>query len=546
MQDRLDRARRAAGALENHVADEFLAGRLSRRDLLRHASRIGMGTALIGALAGASPARATRTGKPGATIRVAAQMPAGAIEPLTVSESGGVMMLCQTGEFLILSASDLSLKPMLALSWKPNADGSVWTFSLRPGVKFHNGHIFTAADVVATMDRLCDPKQGSNALSVMRGVLSPGGTKKIDDLTVRFELEAPNGNFPYFVCSENYNAIMLPADYGGDFEKNFNGTGPFRLDRYTQKVGASFVRNPTYWGQPALPDRTEFSFYTDQQAEILALEDDQVDVIWQISVQGAQGLIRDPDVKIIDIPAATHREVHMRCDAGPLADRRVRQAIALTLDRPGLIHGLFRGLAKPGNDSPFAPIYPSTDPTVPQRVKDLGKARELMHAAGHADGIDVTLTTERLQEIPDYAVLLQNACADIGVRLTLKIEDEAAYYGAAQPGRSDWLDSEMGITDYGHRGVPNVSLGAPLCSNGAWNAAHFYNPTYDKLVATYVAALDLHTQRDAARQIQTLLLEETPVIIAYFYDFLVATGPTVTGVNVGAISQLFLQDAAIG
>ena len=338
---------------------------------------------------------------------------------------------------------------------------------------------------------------------------------------------------------------MLPADYAGDFESNFNGTGPFRLEHYTAKVGANFIRNETYWGPKALPARTEFSFFTDQQPQILALEDDQVDVIVQISVQGAQGLLRDPDVRIIDIPASTHRQLHLRCDEGPTADPRVRQAIALTLDRPGLIHGLFQGRSRLGNDSPFAPIYPSTDPAIPQRKKDLAKARALMQAAGHAQGFSTTLTTERVQEIPDYAVLVQNACAEIGIKLDLRIEDPATYYGSAQFGRSDWLDSPLGITDYGHRGIPNVNLAAPYLSNGAWNAAHFKNPSYDRLVAGYLAATDLPTQRHMAGQIQTLLLAETPVIIAYFYDYLCATGPTVTGVDVSGLSQIFLQNAAL-
>jgi peptide/nickel transport system substrate-binding protein len=476
---------------------------------------------------------------------VASQTPNGAVDPVTISESGGLILLCQTGEFLIMDGPDLILRPALATSWKPNADGSAWVFTLRQGVTFHHGEAFNADCVVATMNRLSDPNQGSNALSVLRGVLSPGGTKRIDDHTVRFDLDAPNGNFPYYVSSDNYNAIMLPANYAGDFEKNFNGTGPFRLEHYTAKVGVSFVRNPNYWGTPALPDRTEFSFFNDQQPQILALEDDQVDVIWQISVQGAQGLLRDPDVKIIDLPAATHRQLHLRCDQGPLADRRVRQAIALTLDRPGLIHGLFQGRAQLGNDSAFAPIYASTDRAVPQREKDIPKARALMQQAGYASGFDITLTTERLQEIPDYAVLLQNACAQIGVRLDLRIEDPNTYYGDAQFGRSDWLDSAMGITDFGHRGIPNVAIAAPLVSNGAWNASHFKNPEYDSLVATYIAATDLQTQRAASSRMQTLLLEETPVIIPYFYNFLTATGPGVTGVQPSAMSQLFLQNAAL-
>ena len=132
----------------------------------------------------------------------------------------------------------------------------------------------------------------------------------------------------------------------------------------------------------------------------------------------------------------------------------------MTLDRKAIVAGLFRGLAQMGNDSPFAPVYPSTDPAIPQRNKDIAKAKQLMEAAGQAKGFEVTLTTEHLQEIPDYAVLIQNAAAQIGVKINLKIEDGGAYYGKASFGNSDWLDSEMGITDYGHRGVPNVLLSA--------------------------------------------------------------------------------------
>jgi peptide/nickel transport system substrate-binding protein len=536
---------RRATDLENHLADEFRAGRLTRRDLLRHASRIGMAVPMLGPLLG--PSRSARAapqaGTPGATIRVACATPVGQIDPITISQTGGLLMLNQVGEFLLFDGPDLVLRPMLAVAWQPNHDASVWNFSLRPGVKFHDGSPLTARDVAATMDRLCDPRQKSNALSALRGVLSPGGTHATDDLTVRFELDAPNGNFPYYVSSDNYNAIILPAAYDGDFELNFNGTGPFRLEKYTPRVGASFVPNPTYWGRQPLPARTEFNFFNDQQPQILALLDNQVDIAAEIAVQGAQGLLRDPDINIIRLRSAAHRQLHMRTDSANFADKRIRQAVALSLDRPGIIHGLFLGHAGPGNDSPFAPLYPSTDPTVPQRMQNLAAARELLRAAGRPNGFSATLTTERLQEIPLYAVIVQSACAAIGINLTLRIEDVASYYGSAQPGSSDWLDSEMGITDYGHRGAPNVTLAAPFVSNGAWNAAHFRDPAYDRLVAAYNAAIDLQSQRAVARDIELLLLDETPVVIPYFYDFLVAAGRSVRGVRATAISQLFLQDA---
>jgi peptide/nickel transport system substrate-binding protein len=546
----LDRVRREASDLENHVVDEFLAGRLDRRGLLREGSRYGLALPLIGGLLGtanpfgASLARA-QTGQPNATIRVAAPMPSGAVEPVTVANAGGLLMLMQTGEFLAFDQPDLILRPMLALSWKANDDGTIWTFKLRPDVKFHNGHILNADDVVATMDRLANPKNGSNALSALRGTLSVGGTRKVDDLTVEFHLDAPNGNFPYIVSSDNYNAIILPADYAGDFEKTFIGTGPFKLEKYTAKLGASFVRNPDYWGPKALPARTEFTFFADQQPQVLALQGGQVDVISQVAVQGAQGLLNDPDVKLIKIRAATHRQVHMRNDVPQFSDKRVRQAIAMTLDRPAIVTGLFRGLAEPGNDSPFAPVYPSTDKSVPQRKKDIPAAKALMAAAGKGGGFEATLTTERVQEIPDYAVLIQNACAEIGIKLNLKIETDSAYYGKAQPGQSDWLDSEMGITDYGHRGVPNVLLRAPLISTGAWNGAHFKNPTYDGLVEQYVAATDLGVQRELAGKIERLLLDETPIIFAYFYNYIAATAANVSGVTTTAISQLFLAQATL-
>jgi peptide/nickel transport system substrate-binding protein len=219
----------------------------------------------------------------------------------------------------------------------------------------------------------------------------------------------------------------------------------------------------------------------------------------------------------------------MKCDRPPFGDKRVRQALALTLDRQRLVDGLCRGLAVKGNDSPFAPLYPSTDPSVPQRDQDIAEARELMAAAGVGDGFDVTLTTQQYTDIPEYAQLVQSFAKAASIRINLKIETQEAYYGKAIPGQSDWLDSTLGITDYAHRGVPNVFLGNPLLSDGAWNAAHFRNATYDNLVAQYVKALDLEAQRSVAGQIQRLLLDETPVIISYFPNLLVPVRKDIQG-----------------
>jgi peptide/nickel transport system substrate-binding protein len=168
-----------------------------------------------------------------------------------------------------------------------------------------------------------------------------------------------------------------------------------------------------------------------------------------------------------------------------------------------------------------------------------------MEAAGMGGGFETTLTTEKYLEIPDFAVLIQNAVKEIGGKINLNVLDQGAYYGDAVYGNSPWLDSDMGITDYGHRGVPNVFLSAPLKSDGTWNSAHFHNAEYDQLVTSYIAALDLEAQRESAGKIQRLLLDESPLVIAYFYDFLTATRKGVTGVQPTAMGQLLLGKASL-
>jgi peptide/nickel transport system substrate-binding protein len=538
-----DAIRRQRTEVQNAVIDDYLAGRIGRRSFLRYAAVLGITAPLLAALA---PRGAAAAGGPRPVVTVGMPVPAGLIDPLTVADTGGICLMSQTAEYLAVSDPTLRLQPALAESWQPNADGSVWTFKIRRGVRFHDGHTLTAGDVAATMNRLADPKNGSIALSAFAGTLSTGGTQALDDGTVRFELDAPNGSFPYLVSSDNYNAVIQPSHDGGGFERTFNGTGPFRLEKYTAKARASFVRNDEYWGVKAIPERVLFSFYDSIQAQVLAMQGGQLDALLHVPVQGSQALLADARLNIVALKSSAHEQLHMRTDRGAFADKRVRRAIALCLNRENLVRGMFRGHSALGNDSPFAPIFPATDPTVPQREQDLVTARELLAAAGLPNGFKATLTTERFQEMPDYAVVIQNAVRKIGVDLELNVEDQSTYYGRAVFGQSDWLDSEIGIEDYAHRGVPNTILTACLGSKGTFNAAHFNHPEYDRLVASYIAALDPAAQRSAAGRIQRLLLEETPVIIAYFYDWLSVTAKHISGVQPTATGQLNLAAARVG
>ena len=560
---RLGHLRQGQGEIANHIIDEFAAGRLSRRDFIRRGTVVGISVPLLGSIVaacsssssssaapGTSSSSSASAGAAGAVIKAGIVTPTGNINPVTVADQGGLDMLAQTGEYLCLSGQTLNLTPVLATSWTPNSTADVWTFKIRQGVKFHNGAALTADDVVYTFQLHTNTKNGSNSLSALPNtVLKPSGVVKVDDYTVAFHLEAPNGNFPYLVSSDNYNVIILPNGYNpASWQSSFIGTGPFVLGSYTPKSGATFTRNESYWGTKALPSQTQFTFYDTQSSSVLALTGGTIDVVGQFSVSGGQALLNG-SYKVIKLKSSAHRELSMRNDQAPFTDPRVRQAIALTLNRPQIVQALFKGYADLGNDSPFAPVYPSTNTSVPQRAQNISQAKSLLAAAGHASGFSTQLVTEQLLEIPEYAQIVVQSAAAIGVKINLRVESSAAYYGKATFGNSDWLDATMSLVDYGHRGVPNVFLGAPLetinatTGSGAWNAAHFNNSQYDKLVAQYTAAVDLSTQRSLAGQIETLLLAQTPIIFGYFYNYLTATAMNVSGVYPTAIGHLFLYNA---
>ena len=259
-------------------------------------------------------------------------------------------------------------------------------------------------------------------------------------------------------------------------------------------------------------------------------------------MSGGQALLTDPSANVSELRSSVHRQIHMRTDKEPFNDKRVRQAMALAIDRRALVDGLLGGKADVGNDSPFAPVYPFTDKSVEQRERDVERAKQLVADAG-AEGGSAQITTFRDFELPDLAVLVQNAAKEIGLNIRPNLMDQGAYYGEAVYGNSPWLDSVMGITDYGHRGVPNVFLVTPLKSDGTWNSAHFKNKEYDALVGEYIAALDLESQRSTAGKIQRLLLDETPIIFPYFYFYLFAAKKGFTGIRETAMGHVNLREA---
>jgi peptide/nickel transport system substrate-binding protein len=556
---RLDEYRLAhAGPLENDLLDELVEGGMDRQEFIKRASVLGLSVGVIGSalaaldtpLAFGAPAAA----KAGGRLRIGiSPPPTKDIEPHTFADQGGLETGSINGEFLTRATQTLTLKPELALSWKPNANATVWTFKLRPNVKFQSGQSFGADDVVTTFKRLTDPNSGSQALSAFKGVLSPSGIKAVDNLTVQFTLDSPTASFPYLTSSTTYQAIILPADYKlGTYTKTPQTTGAFRLTSYTPGVGAKYDRNPGWWGGTAPLDGVDAVYYADEAAMIAGLLGGQIDLCAQVQFATGRAVFNNSNVQIFSARGATHREVCLRVNLdNPLKNRLVRQAMALTLDRPSIIKKLFNGFADVGNDSPFAPVYPSTNKKVPQRVKNIAKAKQLMAQAGLPKGFSIKLTTEKTGEIPQLAQIFQSSVKQIGIKMSLEILTATAYFAGTQTGpptgygNTPWLNAPISITDWGHRAVPNVYLTAAIKSGGVWNGAQYKNPKLDKVIDRYLGAIAISDQQKYAFQIQTDLLRDTPIIFPYFYNYLAAGSKKVKGYQADALGSVYLSKTSL-
>lgn len=545
-----------AGPLQNDLIDEFAEGGVDRRGFIQRATVLGLSMGVVGSALAAYDAPpafgAPSRGKAGGRLRLGVlPPPAKDLEPHKLADTGGLVTDGIAGEFLTRSTKTLALLPELALSWSPNATATVWTFKLRPNVKFHSGQAFGAADVVATYERLVGADSG--ALSAFKGVLSSGGIKAVDNLTVQFTLDSATASFPYLTSSTTYQAIILPKDYKlGTYDKTPQGTGAFRLISYTPGVGAKFDRNPNWWGGTAPLDGVDITYYTDPAAHVAALVGGQVDMLNEVQFANGRALFNNPNVQIFPVRGAQNRTVGLRVNLNnPLKDRRVRRAIALTLDRPAIVKTLFNNFADVGNDSPFAPVFPSTNKSVPQRKKDIPAAKKLLAAAGFSRGFKVPFIVQKNGEMPQLAQIMQRSARAIGIDLALQLQTDAQFFAGTQwtapcsYGNTPWLNGAMTLTGWGGRAVPNVYLSSEVKSCSIWNEAQYKNPKLDRVIDKYLGAIALSDQRRYAGQIQRTLLNDTPFIFPYFFNSLAAGSKKVKGYTHDASAQVYLSRTSL-
>lgn len=522
-----------------HLAEEAAAGRLSRGELLRRAAVLGLSAPTVSLLAaacsdgGADDSKAEGRPRRGGALVLGTPVSGREPDPWFAIDSGGVVTAQLACEYLTRPGPGNVLEPALAASWRPGATTQEWTFDLRPDVRFHDGSPLTADDVVATFRVIADPELGSSALSALGGVLSPDGVEKVSADRVRFHLDRPYADFPYLVSTYTYSAVILPANYEpGTFVQGGIGTGPFVLREFVPNEQARYVRNTRYW-RSNLPylENVTLRYYAEYAAIVLALQSGEADVALEVRYQGSQPLFDNPEVRMQREPSSAYRALHLRVDRPPLDSPLVRRAIALCLDRPALVQGLYNGRADLGNDHAFAPVYPTHPGTPEQRRQDHAAARRLLEQAGHARGLAITLTIEQFEDVPQYGIFVKEMCKPAGIDVKLEILSQAQYYGSQD--NQPWLEVPAGITDWASRGTASQTIGPAYRCGAVWNSAHWCDQEFERLLREFDGELDLQRRRRLAADAAQIQHDAVPAVIAYWIDDLRASRLRVGGLAAG-------------
>ena len=548
--------RNDAGPIENNLIDELVEGDLDRQEFLRRASVFGLGAGTIGLLlryvgeADVAFGAPMADAKVGGTLRVGMLGFGSSLEPYQLREAGSLGLAGIPGEYLTFSNPALQVKPWLATSWKPNADGTVWTFQLRKGVKFHNGKTMTADDVVASFKQYLSQTTSQILASLPPNLIGPEGVVKTGPYTVQFRLKSPNAAIPWLVSQTTYQAIIQPAAIaakpGTWVASGMIGTGAFRLKSYTPNRRAELVRFPRYWGGRPPLDGAVLTFYEGSAPMVLALRAGQIDLCQQLSPQEGLAFKSNSRYKIYASPSSHHTMFGLRVDREPFRDPRVRRAIALAIGRPDIIARVLLGQGTLGNDSPFWSRFPSTDPSIHQRKKNVALAKALLQAAGQPNP-KFTITTWNGIELPDYATAVQAMGREAGMDINLEVMSNDDYYGGGADyyATTPWINRQATMTEYGAAGVPNRYLTAVYQSDGIWNAAHYKNAAFDSAAKSFLAAPDLKGQRAATKKLAGILLRDTPVITAYFNTYVTAASSKVKNYQVESLSHVRIAHTSL-
>ena len=423
------------------------------------------------------------------------------------------------------------LIPDLAESYTISDDGLTYTFTLRQGVKFHNGRTLTPTDIKYSIERSVDPKtqspgQGffwqiagfddmaSGKATELSGITTP------DDHTVVINLSQPDATFLQIVAI-NF-AFAVPREevekYGLDFGRNPVGTGAYKMTEWSLGQRVVFERNADYFreGAPFL-DKITFEVGQDPSVALLRLKRGEVDVLGD-GIPPANFLqeVADPANQgmIVEGGLLHTGYITMNTTKAPFDNKLVRQAVNMAINKERIIR-IVNGRASIANQ-PLPPAMPGYDTSYKGYAFDPGKAKQLLAEAGYPDGFATELYAMNTDPNPRIAQAFQQDLAAVGIKAEIKSLAQATVIDAGGEGTAPmlWSGGMAWIADY-----PDPSnfygpiLGCGGAVPGGWNWAKYCNKEIDAMAAKAdgMAAADQAEARiDAWRGIYNKIMDDAP------------------------------------
>lgn len=445
---------------------------------------------------------------------------------------------------LVKRDQQMNLVPDLAASWDiPNP--VTYIFHLRPGVKFHDGHALTSADVKYTFESILSgsvesPKRGSYLQ--VKSIETPNPE------TVVFHLREPYASFLWNLAAPGIG--IVPNGSGASEARHPVGTGPFRFVSMIPDEEIIVDRNPDYFGGPPKIARVRFRIVPDVLTRALELRKGTADIagVNSLTPDMVVALSKGPGIVVQEQPGTQLAYVAFNFDDPILSHRKVRQALAYATDRQTLIRYLLRGQARPANNL-LPPNSWAYDPDVKRYPHDSAKADRLLDAAGfprRANGIRFHLTMKTSTE--ESARLLSEALANqwrrVGVVLDLRPLETATFYsdvthGSFQLYTLRWVgannDPDMFSYVFSSKRMP--PLGA--------NRGHYRNPKLDSLLDAQRVEMNREKRKAILFQIQKIVAKDEPYINLWYVDNVCVHRTRVTGIKLSPAGDYDFLDTAV-
>lgn len=538
-------------AVFDHLLNAVLTGRLNRRQVLTRAAALGLSAASIHTLGAAAapvgsgarrPTRA-QTGTPapevktGGILKVGLQADPTALDPHKQSLTAIWHVVEHIYNRLVRVAPSLEVEPELADSWEISADGLTYTFSLHPGVKFHNGRVAVASDVKYSFERLLDPATASPSASDLASVAS---IEAPNDTTVVVTLKAPDASLLSTLAGQSCIIIareVVEAN-NGDISQVAVGTGPFIFKEYVPNTRIVLERNPDYFetGKPYL-DGMELIPISEDTSRTTAVVTGTVDFIEYAPLRDIEILEQDQSLALTGNTNTNIRFIAINVNKPPFDNLKVRQAIAAVLDREAIL-----GPAVFGHGTPTVTLFPDSYwAAYPQPVPapNIELAKQLLSEAGLADGFTTVIQSWAAYSfLSNAAVVVQEQLKQIGIEAELDLQENATYienyfahnFDLSVTGTSAYVD-------------PNQVVFENFVTDQGSNAAGYSNPRVDELVAQGIAVTDLAQRTEIYQEIQRILLEDLPWINLFIANQYEAMKTDVKGyVHIPTGSNLSLRE----